>query len=44
MWQDDTEEVVHLNWIPILSLTGSIACSLAIWFGLIRVVEYFVGR
>jgi hypothetical protein len=42
MWRNDTEEPTQLNWIAILSLTGSVACSLAIWIGLIRVVERFV--
>ncbi|HUM03955.1 MAG TPA: hypothetical protein VLT90_00745 [Terriglobales bacterium] len=42
MWPEDTEQAVHLNWTPILSLTGSIACSLAIWLGLYRAIVYFV--
>jgi len=42
MWQDDAEGAVHLNWTAILSFTGSVICSLGIWAGLIRVVQYFV--
>jgi len=32
---------VRLNWIVILSYTGSVAVSLAIWVGLFRIVEHF---
>ena len=32
---------VRLNWSGILSLTGSLAVSVAIWIALIRVVQYF---
>jgi len=42
MWQEELEEPAQLNWTAILSLTGSIACSLAIWLGLFRMVQYFV--
>lgn len=42
MWHEETEESIHLNWIAILSLTGSIAGSLAIWVGLFRAVQHFV--
>jgi hypothetical protein len=42
MWHDGAEGPVHLNWIAILSLTGSIVGSLAIWVGLFRTVQYFV--
>lgn len=42
MWHDEAEETMHLNWIAILSLTGSIAGSLVIWVGLFRAVQYFV--
>jgi hypothetical protein len=38
----ERERFVHLNWIAILSYTGSLAVSLAIWVGLFRVVEHFV--
>jgi hypothetical protein len=37
-----TERVFQVNWIAILSYTGSLAASLAIWVGLFRVVEHFV--
>jgi hypothetical protein len=36
------ERSAQLNWIAILSYTGSVAVSLAIWVGLFRVVEHFV--
>ena len=42
MWQEETNEPVHLNWIAILSFTGCIASSLVIWAGLIRIVQHFV--
>jgi len=42
MWQEQSNETIHLNWVAILSLTGSIAGSLAIWIGLFRAVQYFV--
>lgn len=42
MWRHETAEPVSLNWIAILSYTGSAAVSLAIWVGLFRVVEHFV--
>lgn len=38
----ERERFVQLNWIAILSYTGSLAISLAIWAGLFRVVEHFV--
>ena len=31
----------RLNWVAILSYTGSLAVSLAIWAGLFRVIHYF---
>jgi len=34
----ERERVVQLNWIAILSYTGSLAASAAIWAGLFRVV------
>ncbi len=42
MWHDEVEEPTHLNWTAILSLTASIAGSLAIWIGLFRAVQYLV--
>jgi hypothetical protein len=42
MWQERTEEPIHVNWTAILSLTGSIVCSLAIWAALFRAVQYLV--
>jgi hypothetical protein len=41
MQNDRSQDFVRLNWIAILSYTGSIAVSLAIWVGLIRVIEHF---
>ena len=32
------ERLVQLNWIAILSYTGSLAISLAIWTGVFRLV------
>ena len=42
MWRPE-EEPMHLNWVAILSLTGSVAVSMAIWVGLFR-IYYFVTR
>lgn len=42
MWRNDTDEVTRLNWIAILSLAGSAVCSIAIWVGLIRIVQGIV--
>ncbi len=36
-----SEDFARLNWVAILSYTGSIAVSLAIWAGLIRVIQHF---
>ena len=41
MWQNDTEET-RLNWVAVISLAGSAACSFAIWVALIRIVERIV--
>jgi hypothetical protein len=42
MGRDHTGGPIHLNWIAILSCAGSLAVSLSIWLGLIRVIEHFV--
>lgn len=42
MGSDQTAQPIHLNWIVIFSSTGSLAVSLAIWVGLIRVVQHLV--
>jgi hypothetical protein len=42
MWRDHAEETIRLNWTAILSIAGSLAVSLALWAGLIRVVALFV--
>jgi hypothetical protein len=42
MWHDDPDQPVQLNWEVILSITGSLAVSLALWAGLFRVVAIFV--
>jgi hypothetical protein len=42
MWRHETDEPVCLNWMAILSYTGSVAVSLAIWLGLFRAVEHFL--
>jgi len=36
----ERERVLQLNWIAILSYTGSVVVSLAIWLGVFRIVEY----
>jgi hypothetical protein len=38
----DEKPPVQLNWTAILSYTGSLAVSVAIWFGVIRAVQYLV--
>ena len=38
----ERERYVQLNWIAILSYTGSLVVSVAIWVGLFRVVQHFV--
>jgi len=38
----EREQSAQLNWIAILSYTGSVAVSLAIWVGLFLVVGRFV--
>ena len=41
MLVQEREPVLQLNWVAILSYTGSVALSLAIWVGLFRIVEHF---
>lgn len=36
----DQEQPTQLNWTAILSYGGSLAVSVAIWFGVIRAVQY----
>ena len=36
------ERPARLNWIAILSYTGSLAVSLAIWAGLFRIVQHLL--
>ena len=42
MWRDHADEPIRLNWTAILSIAGSIAVSVALWAGLIRVVALVV--
>ena len=42
MWRDHTEEPIRLNWTVILSITGSLAISVALWAGLIRGIALLV--
>jgi hypothetical protein len=42
MWRPDADEHVHLNWVAILSLTGSVVVSMAIWIGLFRAYQLLV--
>ena len=38
----ERKRVIEFNWTAILSYTGSLAVSLAIWAGLIRAVQHLV--
>jgi len=38
MYVDDKK--VEVNWTAILSYSGSLAVSLAVWFGVIRAIQY----
>jgi len=42
MWRPETEEPMHLNWVAVLSFTGSVAVSMAIWVGLFRIYQILV--
>jgi hypothetical protein len=42
MHVDERKRAVQVNWTAILSYSGSLAVSLAIWFGVIRAVQYLV--
>jgi len=42
MYVDERRRSSQLNWTAILSYTGSLAVSLAIWAALILVVKHFV--
>jgi hypothetical protein len=42
MWRPETEEPMQLNWAAILSFTGSVALSMAIWVGLFRAYQHLV--
>ena len=42
MWRNDTDEGTRPNWIAILSFAGSAVFSMAIWIGLIRIVQGIV--
>ena len=44
MFHDQAEESVRLNWTAIVSFSGSVAVSLAIWVGLFRALQYFTTR
>ena len=41
MQNNGSGKCARLNWVAILSYTGSLAVSLAIWAGLFRVIHYF---
>jgi hypothetical protein len=41
MWRPD-EEPMHLNWIAILSYSGSLVVSVAIWTGVFRIFASLV--
>jgi hypothetical protein len=38
----ESKRFVEINWAAILSYTGSLAVSLAVWAGVIRAVQHFV--
>jgi len=38
----EVDEPVQLNWLAIVSFTGSVAVSVGIWIGLFRVVGYWI--
>jgi hypothetical protein len=42
MWRPETEEAMHLNWTAILSYSGSLAVSVAIWIGVFRMFASLV--
>ena len=42
MWRPDADEPMHLNWVAILSFTGSVAVSMAIWVVLFRAYQHLV--
>jgi len=42
MWIRASEKFVHWNWTAILSYSGSLIVSLAIWAGVIRAVEHLI--
>jgi len=42
MWRSEADEHVYLNWIAILSYSGSLVVSLGIWIGLFRMFHHFV--
>jgi hypothetical protein len=39
---NEREQPAQPNWIAILSYTGSLVISLAVWAGLVRMIEHFV--
>jgi hypothetical protein len=39
---NEKERPVQPNWIAILSYTGSLVVSLAVWVGLVRILEHFI--
>jgi hypothetical protein len=43
MWRPETEEPMQLNWVAILSFSGSVALSMAIWVGLFRAYQLLVN-
>jgi hypothetical protein len=42
MQTDRIRDSICLNWIAILSYSGSVAVSLAIWIGAFRVIGHFI--
>jgi len=42
MYDDRGRVRIQWNWVAILSHAGSLVVSLAIWAGVIRMIEYLV--
>lgn len=42
MQTDRLQDFPRCNWVAILSYTGSVAVSLAIWMGVFRVIGHFI--
>jgi len=43
MWREVSNGQVRPNWTAILSISGSVAVSVALWVGLIRAIAALVN-